>query len=216
MTFIPTEILCKIFGYLDDISDSGWTFVFNKNGHARFTAKSSSGIHAILQFKSVHIPRQVLMRIQEYNINGHMVSYSIPGIEYPYLTSKEIQERNHGSGYFCDHVCYSFKHPYFAIDMFAYMEKRCYYNIPEFYYQTGSVYNKTRMNSIYFVYGIGENEEDPNTVRIDITPPVESFLEYNGDYIGAENLMNSPPEEDPQDLLEIDNYDDIPELQMYM
>ena len=215
MSVIPTDILCKIFGYLEDISDAGWTFVF-KNGLARLTAKSSSRIHAVLQFKSTHTTRQVLMRIREYNANGTMIPYTVTGIECPYLISEEIKNHNHTRGYVCDYACYSFKHPYFAVDMFAYTETRFYYSLPGSHYQTGSVYTKKHNNHIYFVYGTGQDKE-PNTVRIDLAPPLfETILEYNGDYVGAETLMNDPTEEDSQDLSEMDNYDDIPELQMYM
>lgn len=213
MTTLPYDVLTKIFGYLDDISDSGWTFALS-GSRFRLKAKSSfTSIDDVLHFKAIHPAKSVFLKIREYTPTfDNVYEYVVETVETQYKMP-EIQDVYFHSRY----VCCSFVHPIKHTQRIAYIESRVMHNLNNSCFLYGSVFNSDGKECMHIVSGFGPDEET-NIINIEFTPYIfEAKLEYNGDYILADELMNGPGEED-----ELVDEEDGPEpaepyeLQMYM
>lgn len=235
MSILPYDMVNKILGYLEDISDSGWKMQIDSRGRVRLSLKQSfTDIHYVVAFKTTHIARYVKLRVQEWTRKFDTIEYTIDALEQPFCHSPNKRELHNYIGFLTDNRCYSYVDPKTNKQLIAYTESRKYFNHANIYYQTGHVYdfNPTDLvptpdrectersigvvpnKPLYVISGYGA-DEPPNTVRFDISPYIfEWFIEREGNYEAADALMEMATQE-PEHIIEHFEYPPQP-LQMYM
>ena len=219
MSILPYDMINKIFGFLADISDSGWKMQIDSRGRVRLSLNPHfTDIHSAVAFKTAHRARYVKLCVREWKMNFDTIEYIIDALEYPFRYSPNKREINNDIGFIADNRCYSYVDPNTNKQLIAYTELRKYYNHENIYYQTGYVYDTCLSNRqnlvpnipIYVISGYGADEQ-PNTVQFYISPyTFEWSIDREGDYEAADALMNMANGE------AADEYVEDPPLQMYM
>jgi hypothetical protein len=240
MSILPYDMVNKILGYLEDISDSGWKMQIDSRGRIRLSLKQSfTDIHYVVAFKTTHIARYVKLRVKEWTRKFDTIEYTIDALEQPFCHSPIKRELHNYIGFLTDNRCYSYVDPKTNKQLIAYTESRKYFNHANIYYQTGYVYDFNTTpdrefteaitkpsigvvpnKPLYVISGYGA-DEPPNTVRFDISPYIfEWFIEREGNYEAADALMEmanggQEQEQEPEHIIEHFEYPPQP-LQMYM
>jgi len=142
MSILPYDMVNKILGYLEDISDSGWKMQIDSRGRVRLSLKQSfTDIHYVVAFKTTHIARYVKLRVQEWTRKFDTIEYTIDALEQPFCHSPIKRELHNYIGFLTDNRCYSYVDPNTNKQLIAYTESRKYFNHVNIYYQTGYVYD---------------------------------------------------------------------------
>ena len=222
MSILPYDMINKIFGFLADISDSGWKMQIDSRGRVRLSLNPHfTDIHYVVAFKTEHRARYVKLCLKEWK-NFDTIEYTIDALEQPFCHSPNKREIHNFIGFITDNRCYSYVDPNTNKELIAYTESRKYYNHENIYYQTGYVYDISNLQNlvpnipIYVISGYGADEQ-PNTVRFDISPYIfEWFMNREGDYEAADALMDMANGEQEQEEEATDEYFEDTPLQMYM
>ncbi len=169
-------MLNRIFDYLSDISDSGWSLRATNNGKIILSAKPLFvDIHHLFRFKSQVTARQVNLAIQKWSM-FHMHPADIGGgngvvvsaIEHPHRIHKQkIIDANRKLGISYDNRCYTYTDPETEQNMVAYVEIRKSHLTTTPTFQQGCLYDAAGVSKV--VSGFS-SDETLGSARIIVNP----------------------------------------------
>lgn len=225
---MPYDVLNRIFDYLSDISESGWSIRVTNRGKIILLANPLfSDINHLFQFKTQVKARPVNLTIQRWDVlhqenDGLATGVVVSALEQPHRihTQKHIDEKKK-NGLTFDNRCYTYTDPETEQNMVAYVEIRKYRFMTQTFYQ-GCVYDEAGDAKVISGFS---SDVTPGSARIVVNSyGITWGLDYDGDEweyeleVAANALVDIGQDEDEEEDEEID-FDALmeqPPLQMYM
>lgn len=128
MAKLPETVMNKIFSYLEDIIDYGWTPYIDEKGRLRLRAKRRMPIHNVIHFKSANTATYVPLHIRHNMVFDSQDEFVESALDYSYNLPLETILEEDQEGFVSMNYCYSFVESHTNSEMFAYVKKRRYYN----------------------------------------------------------------------------------------
>lgn len=223
---IPDDVMRIIFGYLSDISESGWHYELGKRRTYRLVVNPRFvGIRDIFQFKTNYLARYVKLKIQQWQCFHSNVDQDQEDAQEKVVNALEVPHRIHNqatinanlkNGIVYDSRCYTYVDPETQKNMTAYVDSCKHSTSGNAIFQQGCVYPEN--GEAMVISGFG-SDETPGTAKI-VVNSLNINWDYDGDLDWLDDEMDSYDEDgDGDDGEEIPpdfDLNALPPLQMYM
>ena len=220
---IPDDVMRIIFGYLSDISESGWHYELGKRRTYRLVVNPRFvGIRDIFQFKTNYLARYVKLKIQQWqcfhsNLDQEQGQEDaqekvVNALEVPHrIHNQATINANLKNGIVYDSRCYTYIDPETQKNMTAYVDSCKHSTSVNAIFQQGCVYPENEEAMVISGFG---SDETPGTARM-VVNKMNIIWDFDGDLDWDATVEDDESTEDDE-IPEEFHFDTLQPLQMYM